>query len=185
MAEFIEVVRIITSWQMVLLAIVVITYQKFEEPIKQLIPKLSVRANWKDFAITAESQRSAVRIEEATPPTPEVDQSQPKAAEIPTQELQDAATSWRLAAYVWEYRYLNFFLKGNTQRALNILYTFSQPIPLSLASNLVAQYAPDPNEQKAVLDAMTAHHLVQIQGETISLTPKGREYVEFRGKPAA
>ena len=40
---------------------------------------------------------------------------------------------------------------------------------------------PNPIERGAILDALRNHHLILLQGHMIEVTPKGKEYVQWRG----
>jgi len=48
-------------------------------------------------------------------------------------------------------------------------------------------YIPNPQERRAIISALTNHHLLDIHSKDVDsllcITPKGREYVEFRGYP--
>ena len=37
------------------------------------------------------------------------------------------------------------------------------------------------HERKAIIDALTAHLLIQVKGDLIEVTPKGREYIKLSG----
>ena len=37
------------------------------------------------------------------------------------------------------------------------------------------------DERLAILTALQAHHLITIRGDLIEVTPKGREYIQWRG----
>jgi hypothetical protein len=43
---------------------------------------------------------------------------------------------------------------------------------------------PNPVERLAILDALRNHHLIDIVGDIITVTPKGREYIQWRGPVA-
>lgn len=85
-------------------------------------------------------------------------------------------------SYLWEYRYLNFFLVRKTQLVLDWLTTFIQPVTWSFYDSVWILSIPDANERKIIIEALQAHHLVQINElGMIELTPKGKEYIEWRG----
>lgn len=85
-------------------------------------------------------------------------------------------------SYLWEYRYLNFFLVRKTQLVLDWLTTFNQPVTANFYDSVWILTIPDANERRIILEALQAHHLVQINElGLIELTPKGKEYIEWRG----
>lgn len=85
-------------------------------------------------------------------------------------------------SYLWEYRYLNFFLVRKTQLVLDWLTTFNQPVNGSFYDSVWIPSIPDANERRIILEALQAHHLIQINElGMIELTPKGKEYIEWRG----
>jgi hypothetical protein len=40
---------------------------------------------------------------------------------------------------------------------------------------------PSATERKAILSALENHHLIQLENGLVSVTPKGQEYIEWRG----
>lgn len=84
------------------------------------------------------------------------------------QRLKQHFDAERIRAFLWEYRYLNFFLVRHTQQFLDWLIGLQNPTTV-------------PHERQAVLNALLTHHLIQLNGELIEVTPKGREYVQWRG----
>jgi hypothetical protein len=95
-------------------------------------------------------------------------------------ELLDAE---RTRAYVWEYRYLNYFLVPHTQRVLDWFASLSQRASVQLFDTIWMPLIPNPQERRAVLSALQEHHLITIQNDLIEVTPKGREYIQWRGGP--
>jgi len=87
----------------------------------------------------------------------------------------------RANAGLWEYRYLNYFLVQYTQRVLDWLSSLESGTSLSLFSNFWLPLIPNSNERLAILNALQAHNLIKTTGEYIEITPKGREYVKWRG----
>ena len=41
---------------------------------------------------------------------------------------------------------------------------------------------PSPEERNAIINALQAHYLIQIENGLIEVSPKGREYIEWRGE---
>jgi hypothetical protein len=84
---------------------------------------------------------------------------------------------------LWEYRYLNYFLVANTQRVLDWLAQFPQQIAYSFYDTQWLPIVPDANERGAIINALQSHHLVQTDAQSISVTPKGHEYIQWRTVP--
>ena len=95
--------------------------------------------------------------------------------------LREAIRSERAATYLWEYRYLNLYLVRATQLVLDRISS-AGPIALRLLDSYLQAFIPSANERNAILDALAGHHLVLMGGDgLIEVTPKGREYIAWRG----
>ena len=86
-------------------------------------------------------------------------------------------------AYIWEYRYLNYFLARGTQVALDWFVGLPQPTTYAHYDSLLLSVVPSARERQAMFNALEAHHLVTHDGASnmIAVTPKGREYHQWRG----
>jgi len=85
-------------------------------------------------------------------------------------------------AYVWEYRYLNYFLVRITQQVLDWLAGLPQATTYTYYDAIWLPIIPSTSERQVVIKALDAHHLIQTDTTgMISVTPKGREYLEWRG----
>jgi hypothetical protein len=40
---------------------------------------------------------------------------------------------------------------------------------------------PNAEERKMILNVLQGHHLIEVIGDLIGVTDKGREYIQFRG----
>ena len=89
--------------------------------------------------------------------------------------------SERANAYLWEYRYLNFYLVRSTQMVLEWLASQPQPVSLRFLDSFLQPSIADANERGAIVSALQKHHLIVISGDAITVTPKGREYLQWRG----
>lgn len=87
----------------------------------------------------------------------------------------------RARAYLWEYRYLNYFLAYGTQKVLDWLASLPSRTSCDLFDTFWLPYIPSAEERTAIITALQAHHLIQIQDNLIEVTPKGREYIQWRG----
>ena len=87
----------------------------------------------------------------------------------------------RARAYLWEYRYLNYFLAYGTQKVLDWLACLPTRTSCDLFDTFWLPYIPSAEERRAIITALQAHHLIMIQDNLIEVTPKGREYIQWRG----
>ncbi|CAO1660695.1 hypothetical protein NYA30BAC_01000 [Halomonas sp. NYA30] len=85
--------------------------------------------------------------------------------------------------YLWEYRYLNYFLTRSTQVALDWLAGLPQPTTYAHYDSFWLPSIPSANERQAMITALQNHHLVLHDEATnmLTVTPKGHEYREWRG----
>lgn len=125
----------------------------------------------------------------------EKDKAPPEPGPIPTGVIPSGLTVEQKAAveklleshvaiaYLWEYRYLNYFLVRGTQLILDWLSNLSQPVTYAYFDSVWLPLIPSANERQAIITALENHHLVVHDEATnmLTVTPKGREYREWRG----
>lgn len=121
-------------------------------------------------------------IEDNTSPEPQSADLPANIQENDTETLKSLYNTERARAYFWEYCYLNYYLVQRTQTTLDWLSSCSGPISTALYDNLTSPTVTEPKERKAILDALEKHYLVSIENDLITVTPKGREYIEWLGK---
>lgn len=97
------------------------------------------------------------------------------------QKLEEAFAAERARAALWEYRYLNFFLARSSQRVLDWLASLAARTTLSTFDAVWLPVFPNAQERQAIITALQAHYLIVLTGEMIEVTPKGREYLQWRG----
>ena len=97
------------------------------------------------------------------------------------QQVVQLIQSERANAALWEYRYLNYFLARSTQLVLDWLGTLQQPISVNLIDSYLQSFIVDAQERAAILTALQNHHLITIANNLVQITPKGREYMQWRG----
>ncbi len=97
------------------------------------------------------------------------------------EQLQDLIRAERSNAYLWEYRYLHFFLVRHTQEVLDWLDSQTVPVSEALFDSMWMPRIGTAIERSAVLGVLEQHHLIQIENRLITVTPKGKEYREWRG----
>lgn len=119
------------------------------------------------------------------PETPKkVPVSLPQGVTLPpdqVEKVRQAFQAEQARASLWEYRYLNLFLVFRTQSVLDWLAALKDRATIGLFDTIWLPVIPDLNERKAVLQALQAHNLVELDGPLISVTPKGFHYLSFRG----
>lgn len=93
----------------------------------------------------------------------------------------EAFSAERARAALWEYRYLNYFLARHTQLALDWLASLSMRATTSLFDTYWLPVIPNAEERRAIINALQAHYLIALTGEIIEVTPKGKEYLQWRG----
>lgn len=94
---------------------------------------------------------------------------------------QEALAAERWKAALWEYRYLNLFLARGTQHVLDWFAASNPRATVSLFNAVWLPVIPNPNERMAILTVLQAHHLITIENDLLQVTPKGREYLQWRG----
>lgn len=115
---------------------------------------------------------------------PPVDPPPPLPATLDHKELEQVKQlldAEKARAYLWEYRYLNYFLVYHTQQVLDWFASLSSPTSLSLFDSVWLPLIPSADERRAVINALQAHYLIQLHGDLVEVSPKGREYIAWRG----
>jgi hypothetical protein len=95
-------------------------------------------------------------------------------------EVRNSVKEERARAYLWEYRYLNYFLLRHTQMVLD-WYFNHEDATLPKYHEYWKEYIVSEKERGDVVTALTTYNLLVQDGETVKLTPKGKEYHEWRG----
>lgn len=173
----------------VLFSLVAITFIFiFKEDIKALLLRI---AKIKLPGGTEVSTPQRAQSVEETPPDsrPNIDGSI-QVQNLPTdlnpkqrQVVEQLIRSHIATSYLWEYRYLNYFLVHGTQEVLDWFAGIPQPTTYAHYDTTWLPVTPSANERQARFNALQAHHLIQCDEMTglIQITPKGQEYREWRG----
>lgn len=137
------------------------------------------------FASQQQRAQAGIAPQEQPPALPQGQQVElPANITLTPQQAQQVVhliQSERATAALWEYRYLNFFLARSTQLVLDWLGTLQQPISVNLIDSYLQSFIVDAQERVAILTALQNHHLVTIVNNLVQITPKGREYLQWRG----
>jgi hypothetical protein len=135
---------------------------------------------------TSQIDRSAEALQ--SPASPALVASSEPAPVLPEGVDQDSGRrllemihSERTRAVLWEYRFLNLFLVHHTQQALDWLVSLPERPSLAFADARMQGLISSAKERVAVLVALESHALVRVVDGLIEVTPKGREYVQWRG----
>ena len=191
---FMEWLKIILSWPVIVAGIAITLFYRYDDEIRSLMRRISNAESVEFSGIKLGKLQSAINaVEDKDKPPPadlELPAPPPSAPNTPvpdgsvvlTQEewkqVLDMIQSQSSTSAYWEYRYLNYFLVWNTQRTLDWLIVQNRAVTASEVDALLHSLAV--NERKAILDALASHHLISIDGALISITDKGRSYVEWR-----
>ena len=98
-----------------------------------------------------------------------------------TRLVEQALAAERARAYLWEYRYLNYFLVYATQRVLDWLASLPASITVTAYDSYWQPLIPSGEQRRTILAALESHNLITFRSDLIEVTPKGREYLQFRG----
>lgn len=138
---------------------------------------------------TEVSTPQSAKIEETeNKPLPKLPEDNIPASLLPTlnknqlEEVKALLDAERVRAYLWEYRYLNYFLALQTQHVLDWLASLPNRTSCMLFDTVWMPAIPSSEERNAIINALQAHYLIQIENGLIEVSPKGREYIEWRGE---
>lgn len=182
-----EYIKVLTSTQIVVGCVVLILACKFRKELKSLIDRVAhikfpggelsanreQRSDANSYATEGQIQSDALTAEGL----PDLSVSPEEKAKI-----KCALDSERINAALWEYRYLNYFLVYKTQLVLNWLGSQDQSIGYSAFDTYWLPLIPNAKERNTIVDVLQAHHLIDISDGLMQITPKGREYIAWRGE---
>ena len=181
-----EYLRVLLTAPLLFSIVAVVFLFKFTEDIKALLLRVA-KIRFPDGTEVDMPQSSRIEESEREP----VDTGEIPVKGIPpglTQDQEQAITQLVRAqiatTYIWEYRYLNYFLARGTQMALDWFVGLSQPTTLMHYDSVFLPIVPSARERKAMFNALEAHHLVvtcDVASDMIAVTPKGQEYHQWRG----
>lgn len=180
-----EYLRAILSTPVIVGAIALIFIHLFRKQMGGLIDRVW-RIKFPGGELSASQQERARELEPpaATGPLSARDVNLPANVNLnpeQTGQVLHLIQSERANATLWEYRYLNYYLVRNTQMVLDWLASQPQPLSLRLVDSLLQPTIPDTNERAAIVNALQTHHLITVVGDAINVTPKGRDYLQWRG----
>jgi len=180
-----EFLKVILSSAPVIGAVALISIILFREQISALILRLA-ELNFPGGKAKFESQleKSKESLPGSPEPKPVGEPALPQNISLSPDDANRIRRTFdaeRARATLWEYRYLNYFLARSTQLFLDWLISLPMATTVAMADAWWLPIVPSAAERKAVLNALLMHHLVEIKGELIEVTPKGKEYQKWRG----
>ena len=183
-----EYLKVLLSAPVLFAVVSIVFIVFFREDIKALILRIA-KIRLPGGAEVSTPQSNQLAAEENKPvPEPAVNNQVPVTglpADLTPQQrstIEELIRSHIATAYVWEYRYLNYFLARGTQHVLDWLIGLQQSTTYALFESVWIPIIPSANERQAIITALQAHHLIQHEDSgLISVTPKGREYADWRG----
>ncbi len=181
-----EFIKVFLSAHMVISFLTIIFICTFRKEIAGLITRvLLIKFPGGGELSMSQSQKSSVESSiKKDPPSVPAPSDLPSGLHLTVEQvktIQELIQSERVNAYLWEYRYLNFFLVRGTQYVLDWLATLQQRPNLRLYDNIWSPIISNPVERQAILNALQQHHLINIMDDLIEVTDKGREYLGWRG----
>jgi len=180
-----EYLKVALSTPVVVGAIVVLLFCKFKSDISALMGRIGkITLPGGGELSMSQRERTANESGGETPPVPslsEVDLPQGLTlSPEQVREVQQVIAGERANACLWEYRFLNYHLVIRTQRVLDWLASVPSPPTILLFDNLL-QHLPT-EERAAIIGTLQSHHLVDLlNGELLKVTPKGYDYIAWRG----
>jgi len=183
-----EYLKVVLTWPVLITVVALVFIFQFREDLKALILRIAkIKLPGGTELSTPQSTRLA--SEDNKPPPQSEPQAQPVVAGLPndlTPQQRDVVEklvrSHIATAYLWEYRYLNYFLARGTQMVLDWLIGLPYPATYSYYDSTWLPLIPSANERQAIITALQAHHLIhQDTSGLITVNPKGHEYQQWRG----
>jgi hypothetical protein len=181
-----EYAKVFLSVQMVAGTAAVLFGAAFKDDIKSLIRRIaSIKFPGGGELSTSQVEKSAEAAADERPEPQSVPEPNlPSNISLTPQEqdeLRQIIHSERVNAFIWEYKYLNHYLAPSTQRVLDWFATLPDKISQRLFDNLWTPCIASAQERAAILLALQSHYLIDVSNDLIGITPKGKEYLQFRG----
>ncbi len=180
-----EYIRVILTTPVLLSVVAIVFIFKFNEDIKALLLRI---AKIKLPGGTEVSTPQSNQLKEDTKkphPEPTEDKIQGLPQNLTTEQRQAIEQLVRAHianAYLWEYRYLNFYLVRSTQVVLDWLIGLPQSTTYAHYDSFWLPLITAATERQAIINALESHHLITLDASNmITVTPKGKEYQEWRG----
>lgn len=177
-----EYLKVVLSWPVVVGIGSIIAGVCFKEEVRGLINRISsFKILGQELATQQSKIDSEVAEDGAVQPVP-ADDAPLLALDgfqlTPAQQAQirETFTAERAAARIWEYRYLNYFFAPSTQAVLDWLVALGAGTTFDAYEAYWVNRIPYAGERQAVIHALQMHLCIQIDGPTIAVSEKGKEY---------
>ncbi|MCA8299741.1 hypothetical protein LGN19_38805 [Burkholderia sp. AU30198] len=177
-----EYMKVVLSWPVIVGIGSIIGSVCFREELRALINRISsFKILGQEVATQQSKLDSEAAEDEAMNPVPAGDVPLPALDGLqltPAQRTQIRETfeAERAAARIWEYRYLNYFFAPSTQAVLDWLIGLGAGTTFDAYEAYWMNRIAYAGERQAVIHALQMHLCIQIDGPTITVTDKGREY---------
>jgi hypothetical protein len=185
MATLLDYLKVLLTWPVIGGGLIAVFLLLFRLEIKSLINRIG-RIKFPGGEFSTSQQEKIEQVEQTQPgpvTSPEPNPPKLEGMHLTAEDLeiiQAYFNSERATARVWEYRYLNLFLAQTTQVVLDWLVTLQPPTTTIGAFEATWMHViQDAQERSAVLHALQMHVLINVAGQTMSLTEKGREYAHW------
>jgi len=183
-----EYLRVVLSTQMVIGAVGATFLFLFKSEMSSLLSRIAT-IKWGSAEVSAPQlpAETSPRKNEIPPPADDANQQTltlPADANLSPDErlrLEQTFLAERARAHLWEYRYLNYFFVHNTQRILDWLASLPNAPTFTMYDAWWQSAIPSADQRRTIINVLESHNLVQFNSELIEVTPKGREYIQWRG----
>lgn len=176
------------SWPVIVLVLGLVLSKRFKDQIAALIDRIAkIELPWGGGTVQTPQQIANVQADAAQSPVPATTPEAVSANEQDATTLRALAIGEKNRAAFFEYQYLNLYLVPHTQLVLDWIAGLDRSISTREYDAWWMQRIPVPDERRAIVFALANHHLVSLTDNysLITLTPKGREYLEWRGPLSA
>lgn len=177
-----EFTKVFVSWPMLIGILGILSVFIFKKQIGNLIDRID-KAKFPGGSINT-PQKENLELSEPNKiyADPKSEEIEPKIEKLELdaeqiEEIKKILEAEQAAARIWEYRYLNYFLATNSQFVLNWIISHS-PVTFNIYDTAWMHLIPSAEERKAIIEALSKHHLINCSGSYITVTPKGVEYAK-------
>jgi len=180
----IDYVRVILAGPVLYSGVAIITILVFRKDIKALILRVAkIKLGGAEVSTPQSLRSSEEKVPGNEPKVGSTDPIQGLPDDLTQQQKQSVEQLIRshiATAYLWEYRFLNYYLVSATQMVLDWLISAKKPMTFQLYDSTYMLRIASANERKAIIDALETHRLVDIDTNyLIHVTTKGREYQQW------
>lgn len=177
--------KVLLTWPVISSIVFLVFIFQFKEDLKALILRIAkIKLPGGAELTTPQSMRLEENENKTLPKTgtESLDQKLPDGlTSYQRDTVEKLVNSHKATSYLWEYRYLNLYLVPNTQIVLDWLINLKQPIDYSFYDSFWLPSISSATERNAIISALETHHLIQQNSSgLITVTPKGKEYHEWR-----